>query len=236
MTTEHLGSGNPPAVAGRGAAVPGRPPAVSGVPLTPPGHPSAVAGDPRSVPMRLPVLVAGMARREERALGEFYDQTNAQVYGLVLRIVGEREAAEEVTVDVYHQVWRQAGRYDEGRGTPLGWVLKIARSRALDRLRTESAGRRHTTTWNEAAMGQLPDPAPTPEAAALSLDLGAIIRGALGNLPREQAEVLELAFYGGLSHSQIAEHLRHPLGTVKTRIRLGMQHLARSLAPQENLG
>jgi len=183
----------------------------------------------------LTALVSRIAGRDERALGELYDRTSPQVHGLVLRILGDAGAAEEVTVDVYHQAWRQADRYDEGRGTPLGWLLNVARSRALDRLRSEG-GRRRESPWSDDEVVHLPDPAPSPEAATLAKDLGATIRRAIDTLPREQAEVIELAFYGGLSHSQISTRLRHPLGTVKTRIRLGMQHLAHCLAPQENLG
>ena len=151
------------------------------------------------------------------------------VYGLALRILGDEAAAEEVMLDVYMQVWRQAGTYDTGRGAPLAWLATIARSRAIDRLR---AGRQE---WQRARSLETVSQLSTGESleeAAYVTELREVVRGALGTLSAEQREALELAYYGGLSHSEIAERLGQPLGTVKTRIRLGMMKLRALLKPE----
>jgi RNA polymerase sigma-70 factor (ECF subfamily) len=171
---------------------------------------------------KLAALVARVAAGEEDGLGALYDSTSRLVYSLVLRIVTDPATAEEVTLDVYKQVWRQASRYDESRGGPLAWLTTIARSRALDRLR---AGRQELmreepleTAFQHAASDNV-------EGDAEASELREIVQRALAELTPEQRQVLELAYYGGLSQSEIAEKLKQPLGTVKTRTRLGMMKL-----------
>ena len=174
-------------------------------------------------------LIGRAAAGDQLAVSELYDATNRMVYGLVLRILGDEGAAEEVMLDVYMQVWRQAGAYDAGRGSPLAWLATIARSRAIDRLR---AGRQE---WQRARSLETVSQQSTGEnleEAAYVTELREVVRGALGTLSAEQREALELAYYGGLSHSEIAERLGQPLGTIKTRIRLGMMKLRALLKPE----
>jgi RNA polymerase sigma-70 factor, ECF subfamily len=174
-------------------------------------------------------LISQMAGGDEAALGTFYDTTSRLTFGLILRILGDRSAAEEVLIDVYTQVWRQAAAYDRSRGTPLAWLTTIARSRALDRLR---AG------WQEQQrrqpLDELQDMAAhsaSPEDAAATSEHQRLVRSALAALSPEQRQVIELAYYSGMSHSEIAAHLNQPLGTVKTRTRLGMLKLREALRP-----
>lgn len=161
------------------------------------------------------------------ALARLYDGTASLVFGLALRILRDPGGAEEITEDVYMQVWRQAARYDRGRGSVTRWLLTLTRSRAIDRLRVGAAVRgRHTGL---EAAGEVHDPSPGPEHAVTEGERRDLVRGALARLSPEQREAVELAYFMGMSHSEIATHLRAPLGTVKTRIRLGMDHLRRSL-------
>lgn len=174
-------------------------------------------------------LIGRAAAGDQQAVSELYDATSRMVYGLVLRVLGDEAAAEEVLLDVYMQVWRQAASYDATRGAPLAWLATIARSRAIDRLR---AGRQE---WQRARSLETVSQQSTGESleeAAYMTELRGIVRGALGALSAEQREALELAYYGGLSHSEIAERLGQPLGTVKTRIRLGMMKLRDLLNPE----
>lgn len=174
-------------------------------------------------------LIGRAAAGDQLAVSELYDATSRMVYGLVLRVLGDEGAAEEVMLDVYMQVWRQAAAYDAGRGSPLAWLATIARSRAIDRLR---AGRQE---WQRARSLETVSQQSTGEnleEAAYVTELREVVRGALGTLSAEQREALELAYYGGLSHSEIAERLGQPLGTIKTRIRLGMMKLRALLKPE----
>ena len=168
---------------------------------------------------------------DQGALAEFYDDSSRYVFGLTLRILGDRESAEEVTLDVYVQVWKQASRYSPERGAVSSWLLNMARSRAIDRLR--SKGRRQRAQEGPLdAVGEAADRAPTPEESSLASERRRAVQSALGALQEPQREAIELAYFLGFSHSQIAERLGEPLGTVKTRIRLGMLHLRDSLQHQ----
>lgn len=172
-------------------------------------------------------LIERMAGGDEYALSTFYDRTNRLVFGLVLRILNDAGRAEEVLLDVYMQVWRQAARYDPSRGKTLSWLLTIARSRAIDRLRScrQEEMRKESLDASEhsfALTTGFQDPTSQPE-------MQRIVRAALGALPPEQREVIEMAYYLGLSHSEIAARLDQPLGTIKTRTRLGMMKLRERL-------
>ncbi len=180
---------------------------------------------------RLGDLVARTAAGDRDALGALYDRTAALVHGLALRILGDPGAAEEVTMDVYLQVWRQAVRWDAARGGPTAWLLTIARTRALDRRRSVMLQRRHQAPLAPARA--LPAVDGDPEAAALVAERGRVVRAALLRLPAEQRRALELAYFGGLSHAEIARTLAAPLGTVKTRIRSAMLRLRALLAGLE---
>jgi RNA polymerase sigma-70 factor, ECF subfamily len=174
-------------------------------------------------------LIAQMAGGDEAALGTFYDTTSRLTFGLVLRILGDRSAAEEVLIDVYTQVWRQAAAYDRSRGTPLAWLTTIARSRALDRLRSGWQEQQRRQPLDE--LHDMAARAASPEDAAAASEHQRLVQSALAALSPEQRQVIELAYYSGLSHSEIAAHLNQPLGTVKTRTRLGLLKLREALRP-----
>lgn len=170
-----------------------------------------------------------IAAGDQTALAQFYDVTNRLAFGLVLRILGDRSTAEEVLLDVYTQVWRQAGNYSRERGTPLAWLMTIARTRALDRLRAGRQEAQRKESLEVVADARSFDVG--PEEIASGNEQQRLVRRALASLPMEQRQIIELAYFSGLSHSEIAAHLGQPLGTVKTRTRLGMMKLKELLAP-----
>jgi RNA polymerase sigma-70 factor (ECF subfamily) len=168
-----------------------------------------------------------VAEGDQSALTLFYDSTNKLAFGLVLRVLNDRALAEEVLLDVYMQVWRQAVRYDDRRGTPLSWLMTIARSRAIDRLRSGKQERLRNEPID--ATGRLMALTPSPQDTTVASERQEFVRAALDTLTPEQREVIELAYYLGMSHSEIAVKLGQPLGTVKTRTRLGMMKLREKL-------
>ena len=174
-------------------------------------------------------LIKRAADGDQAALTSLYDATSRLVFGLVLRVLNDRSAAEEVLLDVYTQVWRQAGSYDDRRGSPLAWLMTIARSRALDRLR--SGWQEQQRKQPLEAAGDARSASVSPEEATVASEEQQLVRAALDALTPEQREVIELAYYSGLSHSEIAARLGQPLGTVKTRIRLGLIKLREQLKP-----
>jgi len=174
-------------------------------------------------------LVERVATGDQSALAALYDATNRLIYSLVLRVLGDMSSAEEVLIDVYTQVWRQAASYDANRGAPLAWMATIARSRAIDRLRSGWQDQRRKEPLD--VLGDAPANTASPEESAAASELQKLVREALNVLTPEQRQVIELAYYSGLSHSEIAEKLSQPLGTVKTRTRLGMMKLREALAP-----
>ena len=176
----------------------------------------------------LATLMRSIADGDERAFETLYDRTSRQVYGLVLRITGNVATAEEVLLDAYTQAWRKRTQYDEVRGTPLAWLITIARTRAIDRLRSTRGSDERQAALDEASMHA---EATNITAAMEARDAGRHVRSALEALPGEQREVIELAYYGGMSHSEIAARLGQPLGTVKTRVRLAMMKLREILRP-----
>ncbi|MBL8215455.1 MAG: sigma-70 family RNA polymerase sigma factor [Bryobacterales bacterium] len=163
-----------------------------------------------------------MGRGESEAFALLYDATSTRVYSLVLRVLGNPADAEEVSLDVYMQAWRDAKRFDATRGSVGAWLMTIARSRALDRLRShESRQKRETAPVDY----DRPSDAPTPEElSSMSEDRRAVAE-AMASLVPEHRVVIELAYFRGMSHSEMAAHLELPLGTVKTRVRLGMMRL-----------
>jgi RNA polymerase sigma-70 factor (ECF subfamily) len=173
-------------------------------------------------------LIRSAAGGDQSALAGLYDATSRLVFGLVLRIVGDRPTAEEVLLDVYTQAWRQAANYDEERGAPLAWLMTIARSRAIDRLRS---AKHEQYKESLDAVREISDTDPNPEQATVDSERRRLVCSALATLPAEQREVVELAYYSGLSHSEIALRLGQPLGTVKTRTRLAMIKLRDMLRP-----
>jgi RNA polymerase sigma-70 factor (ECF subfamily) len=170
----------------------------------------------------LNVLIMRVAAGDQLAMTSLYDASSRVLYGLLLRLLNQHALAEEVLLDVYMQVWRQAGSYDDVRGSPMAWMLTIARSRAIDRLRSgrQELLLRESFEESDNARSEID----VEETVAIA-EMQQRVREALATLPAEQREVIELAYYGGLSHSEIALELEEPLGTVKTRIRLGMMKL-----------
>ncbi len=175
------------------------------------------------------LLVERIATGDQSALAALYDATSRLVYSLVLRVLGDMSSAEEVLIDIYTQVWRQAASYDANRGAPLAWMATIARSRAIDRLRSGWQDKHRKESLD--VLGEAPANAPSPEESAVASERQKLVRDALNLLAPEQRQVIEMAYYSGLSHSEIAEKLNQPLGTVKTRTRLGMKKLREALAP-----
>lgn len=192
-------------------------------------QPAIDTAETRARDQDLIALVQRVATGDQSALAALYDTTNRLVYGLVLRVLGDMSSAEEVLLDVYTQVWRQAANYDASRGAPLAWLTTIARSRAIDRLRSgwQDQRRRESLDVLGAAMSD----GASPEEMTVASERQRFVRDALNTLSPEQREVIELAYYSGLSHSEIATKLNQPLGTVKTRTRLGMMKLREALAP-----
>ncbi|HXG95049.1 MAG TPA: sigma-70 family RNA polymerase sigma factor [Blastocatellia bacterium] len=183
---------------------------------------------PRTRDHDLIALIEKVADGDQSALTALYDTSSRLVFGLILRIVSDRSIAEEVLLDVYTQVWRQAATYDLKRGAPLAWLLTIARSRAIDRLR---AGKHEQNKESLDNIAEVSSSSISPEDATVYSERQRLVRAALDQLSPEQREVIELAYYGGLSHSEIALKLGQPLGTVKTRTRLGMIKLREMLRP-----
>lgn len=171
-------------------------------------------------------IAGGLARGDERALARLYDRYGTAVYHLALRITRDPGTAEEISLDVFLQVWRQAARYDAAHGTLSSWLFTIARTRAIDALRAAGAAKR------TQAEGVTPVPdTQRPEELTESAERRRLVRAAMADLTPVQRTALELAFYEGLSHSQIAARLGEPLGTVKTRIRQAMLVMRRALTP-----
>lgn len=174
-------------------------------------------------------LVAAIARRQQDALDQLYERYQAVVYHLALKILGNRETAEEVVLEVFWQVWREAERYDARRGSVGAWLATVARSRAIDALRA----RRGSPLTEEDSTERLAttDPSDNPEEQTTLAQRAALVRAALEDLSADQRAALELSFFSGLSHIEIAERLNEPLGTVKTRIRMALFKLRERLRP-----
>src|SRR5215510_5048477 len=168
-----------------------------------------------------------MASKDANALDAFYSRYNRLAFSLVLRIVGNREDAEDVLTDVFWQVWQQSSRYDASRGKPVAWLLTIARTRAIDRLRSTG---RHEVPTDDPDKHRDP-PAPAEPDPFVQSDTREAVHDALQSLPEQQRIALEMAYFQGMSHTEIAAALGQPLGTVKDRIRTGMMHLRKRLRP-----
>ncbi|HMF56992.1 MAG TPA: sigma-70 family RNA polymerase sigma factor [Pyrinomonadaceae bacterium] len=169
-----------------------------------------------------------IARGDESALAAVYDQYSRILFGMILRILNDREEAEDVLQEVFLQVWRRAGDYDETRGRPFTWLVTLARSRAIDRFRALSSRQRAA---NEAVK-EVSDEVSDAAKDAFKSEQGEAVRGALAELPEEQRRALLLAYFEGLSQSEIAVRLGTPLGTVKTRMRSGLIKLRELLGAQ----
>ncbi|HEY7114832.1 MAG TPA: sigma-70 family RNA polymerase sigma factor [Thermoanaerobaculia bacterium] len=179
-------------------------------------------------------LVSRIERRDADALALLYDRYAARLNGLAARILGGTGEAEEVLQDVFLYVWRSASTYDGARGTVLSWLVVATRSRAIDRLRVRKpGGRERLRPLEEAPEPESPD---DPSAGAEGRQWEELCREAVGELPPDQRQALELAYFDGLTQQEIAERTKTPLGTVKTRMRLGMMKLRERIRPYLSVG
>lgn len=174
-----------------------------------------------------PTLLTSIVKGDQQAFSQLYDHSSTLLYTLAFRILGNREEADELLQDVYLEVWRKVARYDVGRGTPIAWLITLTRSRAIDRLRARST-RAHATSQLDAAS-RVADLGPSPFETQADQELRMAVGTAMTSLPPAQQQAIELAYYEGLSHNEIAARLNQPLGTVKTRIKLGMSKLRENL-------
>ena len=172
-------------------------------------------------------LMRRIATGDAAALSDLYDLSSRHVYGICLKVLRNSADAEEVTLDVYAQAWRQASRFDADRGEPLAWLLMLARSRAIDRLRSRGGVRRHEEDLEQ--VRDLASPGIDPETGSSLAQRASTVRAALACLPPEQRAVIELAYFEGLTHTEIAGKLAQPLGTTKSRIRLALHRLRSAL-------
>ena len=171
--------------------------------------------------------LARIARGDQLAFAELYDRHARLVFSLALRILQERADAEDIVQEVFAQVWSQAGRYDASRGAVAAWMLMLTRSRAIDRLRARRA--RPETASESNTAESVVDSAVRQDLELLSAEQVTRLQRALKELPDAQRTALELAYYEGLTHAEVAARLSEPLGTVKTRIRQAVIKLRESL-------
>ena len=174
-------------------------------------------------------MIARVARGDSSALATMYDRFGGAVYALAYRIVGNRADAEDVTQEAFAQAWRQAERYDAARSTAAGWLLMIARSRALDRVRSHASAVRSAVVPVDDIDSFGAADQEDAEARAIAGQRAARVRAAVADLPEAQRTVLRLAFFHGLTQPEIASELAAPLGTVKTRVRTALMSLRDAL-------
>ena len=167
-------------------------------------------------------LLRRSSRGDEAAFAELYDATTRRVFGLALRVVRDPAQAEEVTQEAFLEIWRTASRFDPDRGSPLSWLLTITHRKAVDRVRSAEAASRRDDGYHQDTHAVTHDV--TAEAAEASLEAHRV-RGALRTLTDVQREALELAYFGGYTHTEVATMLDLPVGTAKTRIRDGLIRL-----------
>ena len=191
-----------------------------------PGGSSAGAAriDPVAPLPGLAGLVEQMAQGRQDALARLYDETSSVLNGLLLRILERPEDAEEVLLDVYMKAWKYAARYSEKRGSVQAWLMIMARNAAIDRIRQKRAQPK-TLAFEPEATPEPESSEASPEEQTAERERRRRVQIVLRELPPEQREVVELAFFGGLTHAELAEHLREPLGTIKSRIRMGLIRL-----------
>lgn len=174
--------------------------------------------NPEQAPISDAELLRQIAGGDEVALASLYDRYKSILFGLILRILHSQPEAEDILQDVFIQVWKRAADFDEERGRPFTWLVTLARSRSIDRLRQLSSRERTATEASRNAPELWTD----AEEDAIKSEQSAVVRGALAELPEEQRHTLLLAYFEGLTQTEIATRLNAPLGTVKTRMRSGM--------------
>ena len=177
-------------------------------------------------------LMDELLHRDASALEELYVRYRPILRGVILRVVNDECETDDVLQEVFLQLWTQAGHYSASRGKPLGWLITMARRRAIDRLRQRAAYRRATDRFETESQTLAWDSSETQaiEVAAFQGDIQALVHSAMRRLPEKQKLVVECAFFRGMSQREISVQMAIPLGTVKTRIDLGMRKLASALA------
>jgi RNA polymerase sigma-70 factor (ECF subfamily) len=174
--------------------------------------------------------IRSIATGDQRAFRTLYEQTHRIVYTLVVRITNNRETAEEVTMDVFHDVWRRAATYDPAGGSVVGWIMNQARSRAIDRLRFDQRKKRVAVSGDASLpVAASSDPVDTLDVR----EQGRLLREALKVLTPEERKTIETAFFSELTYQEVATRLDQPLGTVKTRVRSGLRKLRDALGTQQ---
>ncbi len=183
---------------------------------SPVGVPAAPAAE------RLADLLRRSAKGDQVAFAELYDATQARVFGLAVRVVRDPAQAEEVTQEAFLEVWRTAGRFDSDKGSALSWLMTICHRKSVDRVRSAESSTRRDTTYHQ--QNHTIDIDSTADAAQVSMEAQRV-RKAMGSLTDVQREALELAYFGGYTHTEVAGILSIPVGTAKTRIRDGLIRL-----------
>ena len=189
-------------------------------PIRPAASGASSTGAPESAVLARLLKLSG--RGDEAAFAELYDAMAARVFGLAVRVVRDPAQAEEVAQESFLEIWRSSGRFDPDRGSAVAWMLTIVHRRAVDRVRSAEAASRRDATYHETNQPVAHDA--TAEAAQASLEARRV-RGALGSLTEVQRQAIELAYFGGYTHTEVASMLDLPVGTAKTRIRDGLIRL-----------
>ncbi|RDI68228.1 ECF RNA polymerase sigma factor SigK [Nocardia pseudobrasiliensis] len=195
-------------------------------PQTGPSCPVDRPGGEEDLARRLVALLADIGRGDRDAFTEFYRLTSHRVFGLAVRMLRERTAAEEIAQEVYLQAWSLAARYDPQRSSPMGWLIMLTHRRAVDRIRSERAASDRDVVYGHAHLGR--DHDVVVEAVTQRFDEQAVVR-CLGTLSSRQQETIALAYYSGRTYPEVADELEIPLPTVKSRIRDGLKRLAACL-------
>jgi RNA polymerase sigma-70 factor (ECF subfamily) len=177
-------------------------------------------------------LLKAVAAKNDAALGQLYDRYRLILFGVLMRILNNREEAEDVLQEVFLQVWRRAVDFDENRGRPFTWLVTLARSRGIDRLRSLASRERVAV----AGASEMPDEVSDAAADAIRSERVGAVNSALADLPEDQRKPLVLAYFDGLTQSEIATKLGVPLGTVKTRMRTAMIKLRESFGKSSYFG
>jgi RNA polymerase sigma-70 factor, ECF subfamily len=178
-------------------------------------------------------LLERVAHGDRAALLELYDRVSANLMAVALRVTGSRSEAEEVVQDAFMRTWRDAGAFDRTRGSALAWLVTLTRNRSIDVVRSR---KRRIIHEDKASDAEPPEAPPSPEFSFRAAQRAAAVREALDTLRPEQRSVLDLAYFSGLSHSEIAARLGQPLGTVKTRLLQAVRHLREYLDRHSTLG
>jgi RNA polymerase sigma-70 factor (ECF subfamily) len=177
------------------------------------------------------VLMKDISHRRHDALAELYGRHSTRLRATVDGVVHEQAEADDVLQEIFLQIWEEAGRYSPKAGKPLGWMVTIARRRAIDRLRRRQAYARARERYEERVMQDSQTPRRDAGEGFIMSDLRHFLKKSVRALPQFQREAVELAFFKGLSHREIAAATHAPLGTVKTRLELGLQKLTHALRP-----